>query len=162
MKIIDALNVYRGNFKGLFFILCFRVAHFFTKNKTLYIIGTPIRLLYRFLFRWIMGIDVPEKVVVGKCFRVCHGIGLIIHPDTRIGDNVIVHQNTTIGITFGSRPPRIGNNVFIGANSVLIGDISIGDNAIIAAGSVVIKDVPRAAVVAGNPAKIIKFRNQLC
>lgn len=154
------IKLYRGNFKGLFFIVCFRIAHFFTRNNALYILGSPVWLLYRFIFRWLLGIDVPEKVTIGKNFVVCHGIGLIIHPRTQIGDKVLVHHNTTIGITFGSKPPIIGNNVFIGANSVVIGDINIGDGAVIAAGSVVVKDVPENAIVAGNPAKVIKYTNQ--
>lgn len=155
------LESYRGNFKGLFFIICYRIAHFFTFNKVLYIIGSPIWLLYRFIFRWILGIDIPERVILGKGCQVCHGIGLIVHPGTIIGDNVKLHQNTTIGSSkTGDLPPRIGNNVIIGANSVVLGDIIIGDSAIIGAGSVVVKDVPENAIVAGNPAKIIKYRNQ--
>ena len=71
----------------------------------------------------------------------------------------MVHHNTTIGITFGSKPPQIGNNVFIGANSVVIGEIIIGDGAIIGAGSVVTKDVPPNAIVIGNPAKVIKYKD---
>lgn len=55
--------------------------------------------------------------------------------------------------------PIIGNNVIIGANCVIIGDVSIGDGAIIGAGSVVTKSVPQNAIVVGNPAKIIKYRS---
>ena len=157
------LKQYRGNFKGLFFIICYRIAHFFTYNKILYIIGSPIWLLYRFTFRWILGIDIPEKVSLGKGCQVCHGIGLIVHPRTVLGNNVKLHQNTTIGAAVsGGRPPRIGNDVVVGANSVVLGEISIGDGAVIAAGSVVVNDVPENAIVAGNPAKIIKYRNQQC
>lgn len=50
----------------------------------------------------------------------------------------------------------IGNNVNIGADTVIIGDVKIGKNAIVGAGSVVIRDVPENVTVAGNPAKIIK------
>ena len=53
----------------------------------------------------------------------------------------------------------IGNNVWIGAHSIILGDISIGDNSVIGAGSVVVKDVPANAIVAGNPAKVIKYKN---
>ena len=153
----DYLKAYRGNFKGLFFIICFRVAHFFTKNKALYVIGSPIWLIYRFIFRWVLGIDVPEKVKIGRRFVVCHGIGLIIHPGTKIGHDVKLHQNTTIGsAASGGNPPVIGNNVVIGANCVVIGEIKVGDNSVIGAGSVVVKDVPPYSVVVGNPAKVIK------
>lgn len=50
---------------------------------------------------------------------------------------------------------EIHDNVFIGGQSIIVGNVSIGPNAIIGAGSVVTKDVPEDAVVAGNPAKII-------
>lgn len=53
--------------------------------------------------------------------------------------------------------PYIDNNVFVGPNVVVIGDVRIGHHAVIGAGAVVTKDVPPYAVVAGNPAKIIKI-----
>lgn len=152
---------FRGNFKGLFTIACYRVAHFFTRNKLLYILGSPIWILYRFVFRWIMGIDIPERVVIGKGCQICHGVGLVVHPRTIIGHDVKLHQNTTIGSAVsGGKPPRIGNNIEIGANCVIIGDITIGDNSIIGAGSVVVKDVPPFSVVVGNPGKVIKMINE--
>ena len=49
--------------------------------------------------------------------------------------------------------PRIGNNVDIGANACIIGNVQIGDNVVIGAGAVVVKDVPSDCVVVGNPAK---------
>ncbi len=55
-----------------------------------------------------------------------------------------------------SIPVRIGNNVLIGANSVILEGVQIGDNAIIGAGSVVTKDVLPNTVVVGNPAKYIR------
>ena len=150
------IAVYKGNIKGLIFIICFRIAHFFTKNRLLYIIGSPIWISYRIIFRWIVGIS--EKTKIGADCEVCHGMGLVIHPAVVIGNNVRLHHNTTIGMANG-KIPIIGNNVIIGANCVIIGDVSIGDGAIIGAGSVVTKSVPQNAIVVGNPAKIIKYRS---
>lgn len=85
---------------------------------------------------------------------------------TRIGANHIGYgcrfrQLTTLGVKSKDRHferPFIGNYVDFGTNVTCIGNIHIGDYAIIAAGSVVIKDVPAYAIVAGNPAKVIKYR----
>lgn len=62
----------------------------------------------------------------------------------------------TIGKGFKGGRPKIGNNVLVGANVTIIGDITIGDNVIIGAGSVVVKNVPSNCVIVGNPAKILK------
>lgn len=55
-------------------------------------------------------------------------------------------------------PVVIGNDVWIGANAIILPGVSVGDHAIIGAGAIVTKDVPDFAVVGGNPAKILKFR----
>lgn len=59
-----------------------------------------------------------------------------------------------------SKPIIIGNNVFVGARSIIMKGVTIGDGAVIGAGSVVTKDVPSNAIVAGNPAKIVKMIEQ--
>ena len=86
---------------------------------------------------------------------------------TRIGANHIGYgcrfrQLSTIGVKSKDRHnerPWIGDNVDFGTNVTCIGNIHIGDNAVIAAGAVVVKDVPANAIVAGNPARIIKYRD---
>ena len=108
-----------------------------------------------------------------KTFRPsCKHIGggvFCIHPFSTIlnaqsiGVNFSCRQNTTIGNKSDERPderPIIGNNVTLGANVVVIGNIHIGDNVIVGAGSVVVKDVPDNVIVAGNPAKIIRSNNK--
>lgn len=80
-----------------------------------------------------------------------------------IGYGCRFRQLTTFGVKSKNRHserPWIGNNVDFGVNVTCIGNVRIGDNAIIAAGSVVVKDVPANAIVAGNPAKIIKYRDE--
>lgn len=90
-----------------------------------------------------------------------HVHSLVIHPNTIIGRNCTLRQSTTIGVKLkangdmASSTPVIGNNVDIGASSVLLGPITIGDNAIIGAGAIVIINVPTNRVAVGNPARVI-------
>ena len=95
---------------------------------------------------------------LGPGCYVAHPYSTTIYAKT-IGKNFSCHQCTTVGIkgdADNEKRPTIGDNVTLGTNVCLIGDISIGDNVIVGAGSVVVKDVPNNCVVVGNPAKIIK------
>lgn len=56
------------------------------------------------------------------------------------------------------KPTVIGNDVWIGYGSIILGGVQVSDNVVVAAGSVVTKDVPPFSIVAGNPAKVIKQR----
>ena len=80
----------------------------------------------------------------------------------KIGKNFTFRNSLTIGNKNNDNTllPIIGDNVEVGANVVIIGEIEIGNNVTIGAGSVVIKNVPSNCVVAGNPARIIKQLNQ--
>lgn len=156
------MGQYKGNSKGLFFIICFRIAHFFTKNKVIYIIGCPVWILYRLIFNWLLGIDIHERTSIGKNFVIWHGMGLVVNPSTIICDNVTLRNNTTIGNAFrGGKSPVIGNGVSVGPNCCIIGDIKVGENSIIGAGSVVVNDVEPNTIVAGNPAKPLRIRDDL-
>ena len=89
-----------------------------------------------------------------------HPIGIVIHPDVKIGKNCTIYQNVTIGRgkyidKNKSNVPIIGDNVTIYANAVLINGIKVGNNVTIGAGAIVLNDVEDNATVAGNPAKII-------
>lgn len=83
-----------------------------------------------------------------------NGLGVVIHQNTIIGNNVKVLQNVTIGGRNGSGLPIIGDNVVIGAGAVLLGDIKIGNNVRIGANAVVLCDVPEDAIAVGVPAVI--------
>lgn len=103
-------------------------------------------------------IDIPTCTQIGKGLYVGHGMCMIIHGDAIIGDNVSLSQYVTIGIKNG-KVPVIGNNVYIGPSSTIIGNVKVGNNATIGAGSVVVKDVPDNAVVAGVPAKVLYIKS---
>ena len=146
------------NTKGFIFLVCFRSSSFLSRNLFLFFLGFPIRVSYKVIVQWFLGIDIADTTIIGRGFNVYHGQSLIIHSSTLIGKNVTVRHNTTIGVAKDDGGcPVICDGVNIGANTVIIGEITIGENSIIAAGSVVVKDVPPNSIVAGNPAKVIKY-----
>ena len=71
-----------------------------------------------------------------------------------IGDNFSCIHMTTLGAT-GKGRPVIGDNVSLGANVTIIGPVHIGNNVTVGAGSLVVKDIPDNCVVGGNPARIL-------
>lgn len=90
---------------------------------------------------------------------IYHGYSTIIHA-TKIGKNFSTYQNVTIGRgknINGRYTPIIGDNVTVYTGSVVVGGITIGDNVTIGAGSIVIKDIQSNCVVAGNPARVVKY-----
>lgn len=122
-----------------------------------YRIGIPSFLL-SWLWRGDNSFSITAQNIMGGVFCV-HPSSTYLNAHT-IGRNFTCRQNTTIGNKSDDKPnerPTIGDNVTLGANVVIIGNVRIGNNVIIGAGSVVVKDVPDNAVVVGNPARIIKF-----
>lgn len=124
-------------------------------------IGKVAHFFYRFLCLFL-GIDFHWSIKIGDNFRISHFVGIVVNENTVFGNNCWIRQNTTIGTNLiTNKAPQFGDNVQIGANVVVIGDIKIGNNVTIGAGAVVVKDVPDNAVVVGNPARIVKFNEQI-
>ncbi len=106
---------------------------------------------------------------IGENFYANFNLVIVDDGDVYIGDNVMIAPNVTIsptghpvepetrklGMQF-SIPIRIGNNVWIGANSVILPGVTIGDNSVIGAGSIVTRDIPPNVVAVGNPCKVLR------
>ncbi|WP_157097888.1 serine acetyltransferase [Niabella ginsenosidivorans] len=152
----------RSNSKGRLILLLFRIAHIATISKLFFVLWVPYLALYRIFVEWILCCELPYKTKIGRGLSLYHGQALVINDGTVIGDNCILRHSTTIGnkqLSSGtfSKCPVIGNNVDVGSNVCIFGAIIIGNNVKIGAGSVVVKDVPSNCIVAGNPARVIKF-----
>lgn len=100
---------------------------------------------------------IPNHVKIGPGFHQEHAWATVLNAE-RIGSNFHCIQCITIGKKNGKRPV-IGDNVVVYSHVVIVGDVHVGNNVTIGAGSVVVKDIPDNAVVVGNPARIIKYKN---
>ena len=133
---------------------------FFLKKKSLSTVWyTLVTIFYYWRLRQLSyktGFQIPPHTC-GKGLQIWHYGYLIINSAVRIGDNVTLYPGVEIGEKDGGCP-TIGDNVFIGAGAKIFGPIKIGNNVTIAANAVVVKDVPDNAVVGGVPAKIIKIK----
>jgi serine O-acetyltransferase len=126
----------------------------------------PLSIVYQAMFKFcelFCGIMLPYTVAVGRRVRIDHFGGIILVPHS-IGSDVIVRQNTTMGI--GSirhlnARPVIEDHVDIGAGAVILGDLTVGRGAIIGANAVVTKSVPPYAVMGGVPARFLRWRDPL-
>lgn len=106
---------------------------------------------------------------LGKCVYANFNLTLVDDTHIYIGDHVMIGPNVTIA-TAGhpidpvlrqkvgqfNIPVTIGNNVWIGANSVVLPGVTIGENSVIGAGSVVTKDIPANVVAVGNPCRVLR------
>lgn len=100
---------------------------------------------------------IPPSVTIGRDIHIVNNEGsLSIHPDTIIGDRLGVMHNITIGTNMRDGAPMIGDDVFIGVNSTVLGPIRIGNRVRIAANTAVTSDVPDDHIAVGSPARIYR------
>ena len=143
-------------YPGFQAILLHRVAH------RLYKWGLPLfpRVLSQ-VRRFFTGIEIHPGATIGRRFFIDHGAGVVIGETTEIGDDVLLYQGVTLGGTGaekGKRHPTLGNSVVVGTGAKILGNIRIGDNVKVGAGSVVVHPVPDNSTVVGIPGKVVRIR----
>jgi serine O-acetyltransferase len=145
--------------QGLWASSVYRLARAATRlPRPLRAIAAPVFALAQKLAEILTGISIPPRCEIGEGLYIGHFGPVIIDEKVRIGHNCNLGQSVTLA-EFGSGAargaPTIGNRVFIGAHSLVVGKIVVGDDAVICAGSVVTKSVPARGVVLGNPARLV-------
>lgn len=111
------------------------------------------------LTRFFTGIEIHPGAVIGKRCFIDHGMAVVIGETTEIGDDVTIYQGVTLGGTgkdVGKRHPTIGDRVVISSGAKVLGPFRVGNDVKIGAGSVVLKEVPDGCTVVGIPGTIVK------
>ncbi|GGG69928.1 serine O-acetyltransferase [Edaphobacter dinghuensis] len=135
-----------------------KVKFYSPRKKSLGIFGYVYNRIMLHHYRMRYGFDISPATSIGHGLYIGHFGGVVISPYATLGSNVNIAQGVTIGSTSsGPRQgaPTIGDKVWIGANAVIVGKITIGSGALIGPGAYVYFDVPVNGVVLGNPGIIV-------
>ena len=150
----------------LLFNASFRITFWFrigsalkSSNNILSKLLYPIVFYIHYRNQYKTGIQLSFGTSIGRGVSFSHFSGIVINNGSIIGDNSTIFQNVTIGSKRGKKGgvPIIGHNVVVAPGANVIGPVNIGDNVFIGANALVINDIPDNAVVGGVPAKILNF-----
>lgn len=125
-------------------------------------IDSSFRMFPPFYTECGVNISLGKNVFINACCKFQDQAGIEIGNNVLIGHSVVIatlnHDfNIENRMSMFAKKVKIGNDIWIGSNVTILPGITINDGAIIAAGSVVTKDVEKNTIVAGNPAKVIKY-----
>jgi len=149
----EDLRAYNGNWgaQGFWVMVVYRYGRWRYRVRPA-IVRKFFSLIYHVLYKFVQiitGIQLPCEVDVGRNFIIDHFGGILISGYAKFGDNCRVRNGVVIGILrLGEKSaPIIGNNVDIGVGAKLLGPIRIGDNVVIGANAVVVRDVPDNSII---------------
>ena len=123
----------------------------------------PARIPFSFVYKFVrffsdmfLGIELPCEAVIGERLIIEHTGAIVISGDSSFGNDCILRQGVTVGLRHrGVRgSPQLGDRVDIGAGAKLLGPIRIGNDVAIGANAVVLSDVPDHCIAIGVPARI--------
>lgn len=130
-------------------------------NHVLYRMGIPfIPHVISMLNRFLTGVEIHEAAKIGPGFFIDHGMGVVIGETAEVGENCMLFQGVTLGGTgkeqTAKRHPTLLDGVVIGAGAKILGNITIGQNSYVGGNSVVLADVPDNATIVGVPGRVVK------
>jgi len=114
--------------------------------------------------RIFTGVEIHPGAHIKGGFFIDHGMGVVIGETTDVGHNVTLYQGVTLGGTgkdTGKRHPTLKDNVVVGAGAKILGNIEIGNNVKVGAGSVVVRSIPDNCTVVGVPGMIVRREGKL-
>lgn len=141
-------------YPGFHVLVTHKIAHFLYNHRCFFLARFVSQLA-----RHLTGIEIHPGAKIGRKLFIDHGMGIVFGETTEIGDNCTIYHGVTLGGTgkdTGKRHPTLGDNVMVSSGAKVLGNINIGNNVKIGAGSVVIKDVPDNCTVVGVPGRVVR------
>jgi len=162
----DFVNVYRNdpaihskveflfNYPGVWAIAWYRVAHRLYRSNF-----KGLARMFMGINQFFTNIDIHPAARIGRRVFIDHGFGVVIGETCIIEDDVIIYQGVTLGgvsLAVGKRHPTVRRGAVIGAGSKILGNIVIGEEAKVGANSVVVREVSDGSTAIGIPAHVIE------
>lgn len=150
-KIFFESFIFKAGFQAVFL---YRISHWLYRKKCTYLAWFLTRLSIA-----LTGAEIEFNAQIGPGMFIAHPVGIVIGRGTKAGSGFTLFQGVSFGIKSWHpddmvKFPKIGNNCFFFAGSIVLGDITIGDDCIVAAQAVVTQDMPDGSLAKGVPAKI--------
>lgn len=124
----------------------------------------PIPFVGAILQRWVeiwTGVSIPAETEIGPGLLILHFGGIVINSRVAMGRECTLHHGVTIGNRHPGGPsPQLGDRVLIGAGAKILGGVRVGDDVEIGANAVVLTDLPDGAVAVGVPARIVRIKKR--
>jgi serine O-acetyltransferase len=159
-NICQDLRAYEGRWsaQGFWVMLVYRFGRWRYRVRP-----APLRKIFSFVYKVLFkfmqiatGIEFPCEVEIGRNFIIDHFGGIVISGYAKFGDNCRIRSGVVVGLRHveDKRAPIIGDNVDIGSGAKLLGPIRVGNNVLIGANAVVMIDVPDNSIAVGVPAVV--------
>jgi serine O-acetyltransferase len=154
-RIILESFIFKAGFQAVFL---HRSAHWLHQRRLNRLAWIVVRMN-----QFLTSAEFEFNAIIGPGLMLPHPAGIVIGRGSVIGSRSTLYQGVTLGASDWHSDritafPKVGHAVFIYAGAKIIGDITIGNNVVIGANSVVLQDIPDNALAVGNPARIIPNR----